>query len=144
MKKLFNSAFVYLVIALFSGVIFRELTKILGVTDTTALGKVHGHLMSLGFMMFLIFLVLEKCFNLSESKNFNLFFILYHVGLAITVIAMFTRGITTALEIEGSLVLSNGLDAAISGISGLGHIILTVGLVLFMLILKKQIETRKA
>ncbi|WP_195892877.1 DUF2871 domain-containing protein [Bacillus massiliigorillae] len=144
MKKLFNSAFIYLVVALISGVLFREFTKILGVTDTTALGKVHGHLLTLGFMMFLIFLVLDKCFKLSEAKNFNLFFILYHIGLVVSVASMLTRGITSVLEINGSLTLSNGLDAAISGISGLGHIILTIGLVLFMFILKKQIENQKA
>ncbi|MGM9925904.1 MAG: DUF2871 domain-containing protein [Bacillus sp. (in: firmicutes)] len=142
MKKLFNSAFVYLILALASGVLFRELTKILAVTEPTALGKVHGHLLSLGFIMFLLFLVIEKCFTISEEKHFNLFFILYHVGVASMAACMLTRGIVTALELNGSLTLSNGLDAAISGISGLSHIVLTIAFVLFMFLLKNRIEKK--
>lgn len=143
MKKLYYSAFTYLILALMSGLAFREITKILDVFDTNALGKVHGHLFSLGFMMFVIFLIMEKCFEISKAKKFNLFFILYHVGLIISTSFMLVRGIVTVLEIKGSLQLSNGLDAAISGMSGIGHIILSIALVLFMLTLKRQIFTDK-
>ncbi|WP_019240691.1 MULTISPECIES: DUF2871 domain-containing protein [Bacillus] len=143
MKKLFNSAFAYLVVALISGVLFRELTKIWGVFDTTALGKVHGHLLTLGFIMFLIFLLLEKNFQLSTSKRFNLFFILYNVGLILSTTMMFIRGIVSILVIKGSFELSNGLDAAISGMSGLGHIILSIGLFIFMFILMQKVSPDK-
>ena len=46
------------------------------------------------------------------------------------------RGVTQVLSIP----LSPGLDAAISGIAGLGHVMLGVGIVLFFLILKKRIK----
>ncbi len=46
------------------------------------------------------------------------------------------RGITQVLNIS----LSNATDAAISGISGIGHIFTGVGMVLFLLSLRKTVE----
>jgi len=47
---------------------------------------------------------------------------------------MIIRGTLQVLEFD----LSSGLDSAISGIAGLGHIAVTIGLVLFFLLLKKN------
>ena len=136
MKKIYYSAFIYLLLSLTSGVLFREFTKLNGVYDTTALGKVHGHLFSLGFLFFMILLLIELRLEMTKSDIFQMFFVFYHIGLAVSSLSMTTRGILTILEIKGSIELSNGLDAAISGISGLGHIVLSIGLVMFMFILK--------
>lgn len=46
------------------------------------------------------------------------------------------RGITQVLNIS----LSNAADAAISGISGIEHIFTGVGMVLFLLSLRKTVE----
>lgn len=54
----------------------------------------------------------------------------------IPVAALIWRGVTQVLSIP----LSTDMDTAISGIAGLGHIMLGVGIVLFFLILKKQIK----
>lgn len=90
--------------------------------------------------MFLVFLLLEKSFELTKSKKFNLFFVLYHIGVIVSSTLMLVRGILSILELKGTLELSNGLDAAISGMSGLGHIILSLALIIFMVILKNRIE----
>ena len=45
---------------------------------------------------------------------------------------MLTRGTTQVLGTE----LSKGMNAAISGMAGLGHIILTIGLVYLFMILR--------
>ncbi len=143
MKKIYYSAFTYLVLALVSGILFREFTKLSGVYDTTALGKVHGHLFSLGFLFFLILMLVELQLQITKSDIFKLFFVFYHIGLAVSALAMTTRGIVTILEIKGTIELSNGLDAAISGVSGMGHIVMSIGLIMFMFILKGILFPKK-
>ena len=49
---------------------------------------------------------------------------------------MVIRGITQVLDIS----LSNAADAAISGIAGIGHIFTGVGIILFLLSLRKTAE----
>jgi len=139
MKKLYYSAVTYMALALISGVFFREFTKLNGVYETTALGKVHGHLFSLGFLLFLVALLFEKTCQITKDEMFQFFFIAYHIGLGVSTAAMTTRGILSVLELKGSLELSSGLDASISGISGMGHIVMSIGLVLFVLILKNRL-----
>ena len=143
MKKLYYSAFTYLIIGLISGVTWRELTKILDVAEPTALGTVHTHLLVLGFVMFLIFMIFEKLFQISKTEKFTSFFVLYHVGVALSSVMMFIRGFISMQEIRGALNLSNGLNSAISGVAGIGHMILAVGLILFMLVLKERLFGKK-
>ena len=139
MKKLYYSAVTYMALALISGVFFREFTKLNGIYETTTLGKVHGHLFSLGFIVFLMALLFEKTCQITQDDMFQFFFIAYHIGLGITTTAMTVRGVLSVLELKGSIELSSGLDASISGISGMGHIVLSIGLVLFVLILKNRL-----
>ncbi len=139
MKKLYYSAVTYMALSLISGVFFREFTKLNGVYETTALGKVHGHLFSLGFLFFLAALLFEKISEITKDDLFQFFFITYHIGLGVSTAAMTARGILSVLELKGSLVLSSGLNASVSGISGMGHIIMSIGLVLFVLILKNRL-----
>ena len=143
MQKLFNSAFIYLLAALASGVLWREVTKILDISEPTALSTVHTHLFSLGFMMFLLFILLEKNFHVSEAPKFNLFFILYHIGVVLSTVFMLVRGMTSVLVINGTMEMASGLNGAISGMSGLGHIILTVALVIYMFLLKEKAAPEK-
>ncbi len=143
MKKLYYSAFTYLILGLVSGVVWREVTKILDITENTALGTVHTHVLVLGFIMFLIFLVFEKQYHITNSKRFMSFFIIYHVGVGLSSIMMFVRGILSIQVIRGAMELSTGLNSSVSGMAGIGHMLLTVGFVLFMLTLKDQMFEKK-
>ncbi len=138
MKKLSNAAFIYTILALVAGVIYREYTKMLGFTGETNLSLLHTHLFTLGMIFFLIVLALEVTLNLSKQKYFNVFFIFYNVGLSLTAIMMAIRGF---LQINGGQ-LSKALDASVAGISGIGHILLGVGLVLFFINLKRAINKK--
>lgn len=138
MKKLSNAAFIYTMLALVVGVIYREYTKMLGFTGETNLSLLHTHLFTLGMMFFLIVLALEVTLNVGKHKYFNLFFIFYNVGLSITAIMMAVRGF---LQINGE-PLSKALDASIAGISGIGHILLSIGLVLFFINLKQTLNKK--
>lgn len=136
MRKILHAAHIYMIIGVISGLYYRELTKLNDFTGDTQLGVVHTHLLALGMLFFLIVLVLEKQFTLTASKLFGWFFWIYNGGLALTVVMMTIRGTLTVLGVEGG--------AAISGIAGLGHIILTVGLVLLFITLGKRIPAKGA
>lgn len=121
MKKSFYAALTYLVLGLVAGVYYREIAKANGFTGETQLSVVHTHLLALGMLFFLIVLVLERTLRLSENRWFAPFFWFYNAGLAVT---------TGVLGYHGTLtVLGGTTGAAVSGIAGLGHILLTAGLV---------------
>src|SRR5690606_7594812 len=68
MRKLFLASFVYLLLGLASGLFYREFTKINDFTAAdgfTQLSVVHTHLLTLGVIVLLIVLLLEKTFELS-------------------------------------------------------------------------------
>ena len=135
MKSLYRAAVFYLAFGLISGVFYREFTRANDFPEGqfTQLGVTHTHLLALGFMMFLIFLALEKVFTFSRDKKlFNAFFWLYNAGLLTTVAMLIFHGSLTVLGKESS--------AAISGIAGLGHIMLTIALIIFIVLLGRAID----
>lgn len=131
MKKLYYSALIYMILGLVGGVYYRELTKANEFAGDTELAVVHTHLLVLGMSFFLIVLLLERTLRLSASALFNWFFWLYTAGLVWTVAMMVTIGTKT--------VLGESTGAALAGMSGLGHILLTVSLVLFFLCLHSRL-----
>lgn len=133
MKKYINIAMYYAIAALASGVFYREFTKFNDFTGVTALGKVHTHLFVLGMFMFLIVALFVKNSTLEKIKSFKLFLYVYNVGVILASVMMTIRGSLQVLGTE----LSKGLSAAISGISGLGHIFIAIGIVLLFNTLRK-------
>ena len=133
MKKYLNTAFVYALLALAGGVFYREFTKFNGFTGVTALGKLHVHLFTLGMVMFLLAALFSDRLPLEKQKNCRAFLKLYHIGVPLTAVMLLIRGVLEVLATP----LSRGMDAAISGMAGLGHILTGVGIVLFLLSLKK-------
>lgn len=132
MKKLFYSAFAYMVIGVLSGLFYREFTKGKDFSGYTQLSIVHTHLLTLGFIVLLIVLILEKLFSLSESKLFNWFLWTYNVGLVLTAAIMVVHGI---MQVNGD----TNVSGAIPGIAGVGHILLSVGMVLLFLALRTRL-----
>lgn len=132
MRKSYVAAHVYMIVGVLSGLYYRELTKINDFEGETQLGVLHTHLLALGMLVFLIVLGLDKVFGLSGTKQFTYFFWFYNSGLTITCLSMFYRGTQT--------VLGNEVPELFSLVGGLGHIILTVGLVLLFILLGKRIK----
>lgn len=133
MKKALNISLTYLVAALAGGVFFREFTKFNNFTGVTALGKLHTHLFLLGTGIFLFAALFSLHLRLEDEKTFRSFMIIYNIGLPLTAFMMFIRGVFQVLGTN----LTKGLDASISGVAGIGHILIGAGLILFLVSLKK-------
>ena len=94
------------------------------------------HLLTLGFIVLLIVLVLEKVFTLSRSRLFGWFFWLYNAGVILTSGMLIWHGILTVLGEESSKM--------IAGIAGTGHILLAAGMVLLFLALGRALKRERA
>lgn len=139
MKKCWNFAFAYCLAGLAGGVFYREFTKYNGFTGQTALSVVHTHLLTLGMLVFLVLILMDKSFGITKHKRFSVFLGLYTSGMVVAVAGLITRGVCQVLEIP----LSKGIDAAISGVSGIGHILLGTGLILLLAIIKKHLPKKE-
>ncbi|WP_431677826.1 DUF2871 domain-containing protein [Kitasatospora sp. KL5] len=131
MRKSYYAAHTYMILGVVSGLYYRELTKYHHFEGETQLSVVHTHLLALGMLGFLIVLALDKQFGLSGTKQFTAFFWFYNAGLAITVLAMVFRGTGT--------VLGRTVPEAVAWFAGLGHVVLTVGLILLFVLLGKRL-----
>lgn len=97
-----------------------------GYTDWTTLSVVHTHYFILGMMFFLILGLISL--NIDFKSNRAVLF--YNIGLNLTAIMLVVRGIVQILGF-------NVVSALISGIAGIGHIVLGVSLILILLDIKK-------
>ena len=131
MKKYFNYSIFYLVIGLGLGVFYREFTKMNNFEGQTQLSLVHTHALTLGFIFFILVLLLEKNFNLSKHKGFNKCILLYNISLIYLIVTLTVRG---CMQVLGSDF------AGFSHIAGLGHALLGVSMVWFCLITNKSIK----
>lgn len=134
MKRYANASLLYALIAMAGGVFYREFTKFSGFTDKTALSVVHTHYFLLGMVFFLLLLLLEKSFAFSGEKT-GCVLALYHVGLNVTGAALLVRGVAQVL----ALPLSRAMDASLSGVAGIGHLLLGVSMVLLLLRIRKKV-----
>ena len=140
MKRLLNTAIGYFIAASAAGVFYREFTKWNGFTGKTTLGFVHTHLFVLGMFLFLILaLTCKEEHALLESKAFKRFYIVHNIALPFMAGMMVVRGILQVLNVN----LTHAADAAISGIAGVSHILITISLILFFIMLKKYLIKEK-
>src|SRR5690625_6656299 len=72
MKRLLDTALVYMVLGLASGLFYREYVKATDSLGThTQLNTLHTHLLVLGMIMFLLVLALDAIFSLSGRRSFD-------------------------------------------------------------------------
>ena len=134
MKRYLNMALLYAVFAMAGGVFYREFTKFNGFTGKTTLSVVHTHYFLLGMVLFLLLLLLEKSFSFTGPKT-GLVLAVYHVGLNLAALMLVVRGVAQVL----SPGLSSGMSAAISGMAGIGHILLGVSLVILLVQIRRSV-----
>ena len=132
MKKLINISFIYFIFAMIGGVFYREFTKYFNFTEKTTLAFIHLHLLALGTIIFLILALFSINTDLLNHKKFNLFLKLYNISLPSMIIVMTIRGIVQVLNIS----LMPPINASISGLAGITHILMTISLIILFLILR--------
>ena len=139
MKRYMNSALLYAILAMIGGVFYREFTKFNGVIAKTTRSVVHTHYFLLGMVFFLLLLVLEKDLSFTGAKTGRVLAV-YHIGLNLTAVMLVVRGVTQVVGTN----LSKGADAAISGMAGIGHILLGVSLVLLLLQIRRRVSASQS
>ncbi|MCD1278054.1 hypothetical protein FOA32_001919 [Streptococcus sinensis] len=135
LKRYMNASMLYAILAMAGGVFYREFTKFNSFTAKTSLGVVHTHYFLLGMVVFLLLLLLEKNFAFTGAKTKRLL-LTYHIGLNLTAVMLVVRGVTQVLGVA----LSSSMSAVISGIAGIGHILLGVSLLLLLLQVKRSMS----
>lgn len=135
MKRYVNTALLYAILAMAGGVFYREFTKYNEFTDKTTLSVVHTHYFLLGMVFFLMLLLLEKSFSFTDAKTGRVL-VTYHIGLNLTALLLVVRGVVQVLI----PTVSAGVSAAISGIAGIGHILLGVSMVLLLLQIRRSVS----
>ncbi len=139
MKRYMNTALLYAVFAMAGGVFYREFTKFNSFTGKTTLSVVHTHYFLLGMVFFLLLLLLEKNFSFTDAKTGRVL-AAYHIGLNLTAVMFVVRGLTQVL----APALSRGMDAAISGMAGIGHILLGVSMVLLLVQIRRSVTAQQS
>lgn len=122
-----NTALLYAFLAMSGGVFYREFTKFNGFSAKTALSVVHTHYFLLGVVFFLLLLLLEKSFSFTGVKTGQVL-AAYHIGLNLTNAMLVVRGMAQVLASS----LSPAMNGAISGVAGIGHILLGVSMVILL------------
>lgn len=138
MKRYMNSALLYAIFAMAGGVFYREFTKFNGFTAKTTLSVVHTHYFMLGMVFFLLMLLLEKNFCFTSEKTGRIL-VAYHTGLNLTAVMLVVRGVAQVLM----PALSSGINAAISGAAGIGHILLGVSMGLLLVQIRCSVLAEK-
>ena len=74
-----------------------------------------------------------------EDKKLKITYILYNIGLNLTILMFIVKGIISV--VDSSLIQS--LEGMLAGLAGIGHIILGVSILLLLVFLRKIIFRTK-
>ncbi len=137
MKNYLNISLIYAIFAMAGGIFYREFTKWNEFSGITMLGKVHTHLFLLGMIMFMIIALFAQNNALHTQKLFPAFLYIYNIGVSLTAIMMVIHGTLQVLSTD----LSPKSDAIISGVAGIGHILIGTGIIFLLISLKNSVKT---
>lgn len=122
---LYRSAAGWTAVGLTGGLFYREFTKLNDVAGGTQLALVHTHTLVLGTVVSLVLLALVGIWStLATTRPFRAGFWVWQAGLVLTTGGMLVKGV---LQVLGSDAADS---AALAGVSGLGHMVLTGAFVL--------------
>ncbi len=102
------------------GVFYREFTT---------LSVVHTHYLMLGMVFFLLLVVVEKNFHFVDNKVLK-YLLFYHIVLILTVLLLTIRGVVQVLS----------LDVSSAVLSGIGHLILEISMILVLISIRNCIK----
>lgn len=136
-RRLYLAAAAWATVGLLGGLYYRTLTHRLGVDGGgTQLAVVHTHALALGATWLLVVMALVRVFGLEESPRVRSFFVAWNAGLTLSVGAMLVKG---TMQVLGYAAADH---PAIAGVSGTGHIVMTVAMTLLFLALAPALPGR--
>ncbi len=133
-KNIYDTSICYLIMGLVAGVFYREFTKFFDFTAESHLSKLHVHTIVLGCLVLLMLYILVNKIDKNISKNIEKSFHIYNIGLVITLVSMTVYGIFDVVGDGKNIININ----AISGISGIGHIILAIGIIMIFMRVRNE------
>ena len=95
----------------------------------TTLSVVHTHYLMLGMVFFLMLVWLENNFHFIDNKV-RKYLIFYHIGLNLTVVMLTIRGVVQVLS----------LDVSSAVLSGIGHLILGISMILVLISIRNCVK----
>ena len=129
---LYRAAATWTAVGLALGLFYREFTKANDFTGYAQLAVTHTHALTLGTIVMLVLLALAVALPLA-NRQFRWGLVVWQVSLVLTVGMQAVKG---CLQVLGN----DAADSpAIAGVSGLGHIGLTVAFVLIFLGIRKAL-----
>lgn len=135
LKSLYDMSLTFLIMGFAGGVFYREFTKYNSFTADNHLAKVHVHTIVLGFVVIMLLFLIIRTQGAVTKDILNPFKI-YIAGLVLTVCNMMVYGIYDVLG-EGKDLISIPM---LAGFAGIGHILLSVGLVWVLLKIKRDLK----
>ena len=120
-KDIMEFAVAYLFSGILAGAVYRELGKIY--TLDVKMAFVHTHLIVLGFIVSSIFYLLIKNINISNETVEKLYRT-YSFGIFLSFTIMFLHGLVD------NFAPLNAVKMTMVGISGIGHILITLAVIL--------------
>ena len=136
-KKMYRISLFYILFGLVTGVVYREVSYRTGFTGTSMMSVVHPHAIILGGLIFLLLPVLMKNVASERKKSFQRFMWTYNTGLIITLGCMVARGMSQLLIKP----FPGFVDHMVSGVAGIGHSILAIGICFLFYNLIKSAES---
>lgn len=124
-ENILGLSLAFSVTGLMNGVIYREFTKFYAYTAPNHLGKLHVHTLVLGFLVLFLLYILVKHYGKEALQSLKKPFYLYLSGVIFTIANMGVQGFFDIVGGDKTHIKIAALD----GMSGIGHILLSVGLV---------------
>lgn len=125
-NSLLGISITYAIIGIFSGAFAREFTRFYGVYGHNQLNLVHTHNLAMGFLAILaLYLVMRKYDN-DKIQEIKKPFHIYVSSHVFSFVCMFVIGLS---QVIGSFDKDIINMAALQGITGIGHIGLTIGMI---------------
>ncbi len=138
LKGIFALSITFLIMGLVGGVFYREFTKYYAFTANNHLSKIHVHTIVLGFIGLFMLYSFMKGLDAPALIKIKKPLRIYISGLTFTIVNMVLLGIYEVVS-EGQAIINR---AAVDGISGIGHILLGVGIVWTFIKLYSLDETK--
>lgn len=135
-RNMYRLSIFYFVVALATGLFHHNIEYWTNFTGISVLKYVHPHSTVLGGFLFLILPLFVKVFSIDKSKHFNHFMIIYNTGLIGSLFFMSFRGVEQLF----SLPIPKFWNHMMSGLAGISHAILTVGILFLFRTLQTSIS----